>query len=292
MQMKSSTKGSMNSIRFLCPMCKSSISSPEKDAIDFKLRCGNCSYEDDAGNEILEVDKTNSKVDHLYNLKNLIKRFPRAFLVLGYLFGPLLPIFQIDVYAALKRIRGSQGILGLNLGSGTSNFGDDIINIDFFKYKNVDLVADITKLPLVGTQFDIAILTEVIEHLPHPELVIGEVSRVLKKNGFILITSPFMIGFHGSPNDFQRFTIPGLKLLLKDFEILETKSYGPTGSLLWIFQEWCALWLSFGNKKAHTFWLIFFMLFTAPIKIVDLILNLNPMSANIASTFYVLAQKK
>ena len=28
------------------------------------------------------------------------------------------------------------------------------------------------------------------------------------------------------------------------------------------------------------------------IKIVDLILNLNPMSANIASTFYVLAQKK
>lgn len=204
----------------------------------------------------------------------------------------MLPIFQIDVYAALKRVRGSQGILGLNLGSGTSNFGDDIINIDFFKYKNVDLVADITNLPLVGSQFDIAILTEVIEHLPHPEQVIGEVSRVLKKNGFILVTSPFMIGFHGSPNDFQRFTIPGLKLLLKDFEIIETKSYGPTGSLIWIFQEWCALWLSFGNRKAHTFWLIFFMFFTAPIKIVDLILNLNPMSSNIASTFYVLAQKK
>ena len=290
--MKSSTKHSLNSIGFLCPMCKSSISSPPKDAFDFKLSCANCSYEEDPGNGILEVDTTSSKVDHLYDLKNLIKRFPRAFLVLGYLFGPLLPIFQIDVYAALERVRGSKEILGLNLGSGTSNFGDDIINIDFFKYKNVDLVADITKLPLAGNQFDIAILTEVIEHLPHPEIVIKEVSRVLKKNGFILITSPFMIGFHGSPNDFQRFTIPGLKLLLEDFEILETKSYGPTGSLLWIFQEWCALWFSFGNKKAHTFWLLFFMLFTAPIKIFDLILNLNPMSANIASTFYVLAQKK
>ncbi len=45
-------------------------------------------------------------------------------------------------------------------------------------------------LPLFRASFDLVILSEVIEHLRHPDLVIGEVRRVLKAEGRVVVTIP------------------------------------------------------------------------------------------------------
>jgi SAM-dependent methyltransferase len=282
-------KSTFDRLVFSCINCdftlRSEIFGSKKDS----QTCSNCgvftNFQDFSASELETQDS------FFYKVKNWVKQSPKLFLIIGYLLGPLLPVFQIKVNQRIAHARKRENFIGINLGSGTSNYGQDIINVDFFSYKNVDFVADILKLPLKEEQFDLAILTEVVEHVPDPYGLIREIHRVLKPGGELIITSPFMIGFHGSPNDFQRFTFQGLKQLLSAFTIVDYKSYGPTGSMLWIFQEWCALWFSFGNKTAHTVWVLFFMFITSPLKILDLVLNANSNSSNIASTFLVIARK-
>jgi 2-polyprenyl-3-methyl-5-hydroxy-6-metoxy-1,4-benzoquinol methylase len=45
-------------------------------------------------------------------------------------------------------------------------------------------------LPFSNHSFDLVVLSEVMEHLRRPDLVIGEVSRVLKAGGRIVVTMP------------------------------------------------------------------------------------------------------
>ena len=222
-KVKTTKNSLLNSISLICPICESNLTWPKENQFAAGPQCQFCVGKFSIENSILHPNNSFAESDDLYNFKNFVKRFPKIFLYLGSILGPLLPTFQLDVYAALKKIRKSQEILGINLGSGTSNFGNDILNIDFYQYKNVDLVADISRLPLAANQFDVVVLTEVIEHVPDPIQIIREATRVLKKDGFLLITAPFMVGFHGSPNDFQRFTLPGLDILLMDFRIIERK---------------------------------------------------------------------
>jgi SAM-dependent methyltransferase len=58
--------------------------------------------------------------------------------------------------------------------------------------QNVDAAAraDLAALPFHDETFDIAISSHVAEHLTHPERVFGELSRVLKPGGLLLILTP------------------------------------------------------------------------------------------------------
>ena len=99
--------------------------------------------------------------------------------------------------------------------------------------------------------------------------------------------------FHASPYDFSRRTVEGMKVLYKDFDTIELKpSGGPTSGLLWIFQEWVSILLSFGIKPLHYLLNIVLMLLTFPLKFLDFILIYHPMSKNISSGFLYIGRKK
>jgi len=64
------------------------------------------------------------------------------------------------------------------------------------KIKNASfLIADAQNLPFKSSTFDVAICGEIIEHLPEPEKMVNEVTRVLKKNGRICISTPNSTSF-------------------------------------------------------------------------------------------------
>ncbi len=275
----------------VCSFCRKSKTKAKINFQNGHWICSLCSQYYSGPSALLEkeIDYVNS--DFFYKVKKIIKSCPKIFLILGYLIGPLLPNFKLQIWKQVKTLNKNPNSKIINLGSGTSDYGENVLNVDIVYYKNTDLISDISDLPVEDEQFDLVILTEVIEHLEEPTRVINESFRILKQGGIVIITSPFMIGFHASPNDFQRFTIPGIKQLLHQFEVLEVKSYGPTGSLLWILQEWLALWFSFSSKKLHVLFVLVFMVLTSPLKLIDLILNWNSNSSNIASTYYVLARK-
>ena len=180
----------------------------------------------------------------------------------------------------------------LNVGSGNTKISEDICNVDIFAYENVEVVCDIADLPFLDNSIDVVFNSAVLEHVPNPQKVVDEIYRVLKPNGVIYTAFPFMQGFHASPYDFTRVTEEGIKVLHKDFELIEVRPFGgPTSGMLWVLQEWIAILFSFGNKKIHMLIYLFVMVITAPIKLLDYFLIKNPMAKNISSGFVFIGKK-
>ena len=72
-------------------------------------------------------------------------------------------------------------------------------------------------LPIKDNSMDYVMSYQVLEHVPNPHKVIREFYRVLKPNGVIVISVPFIGEYHTCPNDYWRFTHEGLLELLKNY---------------------------------------------------------------------------
>jgi len=100
----------------------------------------------------------------------------------------------------------------LDVGAGPSHF-KDLLNpyihysIDFKPYPDIDILTDLTKpLPIRSEYFDVIIMSNVLEHIPTPLILLQEVYRVLKSGGKLIMVTPFLIKIHQAPYDFLRFT--------------------------------------------------------------------------------------
>jgi len=66
----------------------------------------------------------------------------------------------------------------------------------------LDIVSDIATIPEPDASFDAIMCTEVFEHIPHPAQALAEFARLLKPNGYLLITAPFCSLTHFAPYHF------------------------------------------------------------------------------------------
>jgi len=108
------------------------------------------------------------------------------------------------------------------------------IDIEYGKY--VDLILDAEKLcTYFGEEcFDVVISTEVLEHVRDWRIVIENMKSVLKKNGYIYITTR-SIGypFHSYPYDFWRYEMDDFLKIFSDFKIIILqRDSGPPGVFL------------------------------------------------------------
>jgi ubiquinone/menaquinone biosynthesis C-methylase UbiE len=67
----------------------------------------------------------------------------------------------------------------------------------------LDIVSDIAKIPLPEASFDAIMCVEVLEHIPHPVDALRELTRLLKRDGILILTSPFASLTHFAPYHFQ-----------------------------------------------------------------------------------------
>ncbi|MGB3221275.1 MAG: class I SAM-dependent methyltransferase [Desulforhopalus sp.] len=81
-------------------------------------------------------------------------------------------------------------------------------------HANPHIFGDASKLPFKDGSFDTVVMLEVLEHLPNPRTALQEACRVLKKNGQIILSTPFLYPIHDSPHDYQRWTLHGLDRIL------------------------------------------------------------------------------
>lgn len=99
----------------------------------------------------------------------------------------------------------------------TSYIGVDIeVSGHGNEFKHADIFYDGKMLPFSNNTFDSIIAIEVLEHIPNVEQILAELNRVLKPEGRILITTPFMYPEHEEPYDYYRFTTNGYKVLLRE----------------------------------------------------------------------------
>lgn len=100
--------------------------------------------------------------------------------------------------------------------------------VNLEKKNSPDILADATSIPLPNNSFETVIMGELLEHVPDPIAVLKEAHRLLKPNGIILITVPFMVGVHGDPYDFGRYTKTFWEKLAMDieFDVVEIEQHG------------------------------------------------------------------
>ena len=120
----------------------------------------------------------------------------------------------------IKRVEWNKEYVILDIGSGALSYkkylrGKGVYkSMDIKPFKGVDYVGDVQKkIPLKDNSVDVVILFQVLEHLHSPGNALKEISRVLKKGGKLLLSTPQYWHTHGHPSDYYRYTKHGVYFL-------------------------------------------------------------------------------
>jgi ubiquinone/menaquinone biosynthesis C-methylase UbiE len=93
--------------------------------------------------------------------------------------------------------------------------------------------------PISDESIGLVLCLESLEHIPHPEKAIGEIHRVLRPDGLLILTTVMHFRIHRCPKDYWRFTPNGIELLLGKFKILDCTLEGglekPKG--IWVMAQ-------------------------------------------------------
>lgn len=77
---------------------------------------------------------------------------------------------------------------------------------------------DITAIPVPDNSFDAILCSEVFEHIKDPKMAIKEFSRILKRNGVLILTAPFCSLTHMAPYHYSTgFNIYWYRSILREF---------------------------------------------------------------------------
>ncbi len=229
-------------------------------------------------------------------LKKILRRWPRLYEFLLWITSTVF-FYGMSAEQAMRRAflnaedRARKIIL--NLGSGTSDFGENVVNVDVAPFAGVRVVADAENLPFLDASADMVISESMLEHVRRPEAAIAEMRRVLKPGGYVYIEMPFMFPFHASPNDYTRFTIEGLRDRFAGFDALAAGARaGPVTALTVQLAYALALLFSFGSRRLYGFFTHCFFVALFPLKILDQIFRLLPVyNHEAASHIYFFARK-
>ena len=142
----------------------------------------------------------------------------------------ILRIFQKEIFKEFKiegdviEFGASSEIYKNFCNTNSENYNITYSNIDSSnkEFLNIDLQKDNS----IDIRYNFAVIFNVLEHVLIPNLAIKNISKILKKNGKIIGSTPFIFRIHGAPKDYSRFTKDHLIELLKssnfkDIEIIE-----------------------------------------------------------------------
>jgi len=158
--------------------------------------------------------------------------------------------------------------------------------------KQADYFYDGKSFPFLSDQFDSIFTSQVLEHVFNPKEFLSEINRVLKTNGKIVVTVPFVWDEHEQPYDFARYSSFGLKSLLEEhgFEIIDHKKSG-TGFET-IAQLLNAYIYKVSVRHSKLLMAIFQLTLMAPINCIGLILSkILPRNEDLYLDNIILAEK-
>ncbi|MBU0675090.1 MAG: class I SAM-dependent methyltransferase [Proteobacteria bacterium] len=99
----------------------------------------------------------------------------------------------------------------------------------------LDYECDLTReLPFADGSFDTIILSDVLEHIPQPEILWREMARLLAPGGKIVMNVPFFYWLHERPHDYYRYTEFALRRFveLSGLSLVQLESVGGSPEIL------------------------------------------------------------
>jgi len=136
---------------------------------------------------------------------------------------------------------------------GAPPAGARIICTDIQPGPGVDIVADAQDMPQIPSESgDCIFLVSVLQHIPSPQRAIDEAFRVLRPGGIIYVNVPFIFVYHQDPEDFNRFSVPGLEFLCTRFERIASGSQrGPASTFVDLLIRFLAILFSFNSEPLY-----------------------------------------
>lgn len=145
-------------------------------------------------------------------LKNIVKSLP----ITKNLYRKLNNQFDRDDFVLAELLKIQVGKLLLDAGCGSQRYREYCSHLKYksqdfgkytkdlkkkigsdgvsgqkeYKYGPLDYVGDIWDIKEQSSTFDVILCTEVFEHIPHPIETIKEFSRLLRKDGKLILTAP------------------------------------------------------------------------------------------------------
>ncbi len=130
----------------------------------------------------------------------------------------------IDLFVEREAPKVAANSLVVDVGCGECNYKKRFahtryVGVDLavgnagWDYAKIDVLADLTRIPMRDSVADVVLCTETLEHLERPWRFAEEAARILKPGGRLLLTVPHISRMHQVPYDFFRYTEWGLKSL-------------------------------------------------------------------------------
>ncbi len=112
----------------------------------------------------------------------------------------------------------------------------NFIGTDFRAGPGVDRIEDLRKLSFGDDEVGTALCLDTLEHCADPIAAARELRRVVSSDGGVcLLSSVMLIGIHGYPSDYWRFTPEGLRLLLEGYDDVDVAAMGDPEAPFWVF---------------------------------------------------------
>jgi Methyltransferase domain len=100
----------------------------------------------------------------------------------------------------------------------------------------VDRIEDLRELGFRDGEVGTALCLDTLEHCADPFAAARELRRVVSPAGGVcLLSSVMLIGIHGYPSDYWRFTPEGMRLLLDGYDELDVAAMGHADAPFWVF---------------------------------------------------------
>ena len=144
-----------------------------------------------------------SKVDSINRQIRLIKQEMESFP------NSVLEVSLMSIYNLLQfRKEGAKILHGVEPSLVLNNKIKNKFNIKIFN----NLIEDFSS----KINYDLILMSHVLEHLPMYNLAFSETYRILKKGGYLIGSTPFLYQIHSAPNDYFRYTKDFLNLNLRN----------------------------------------------------------------------------
>lgn len=221
--------------------------------------------------------------------------------VLGILINPFF-LARSGLVDAMKQFAQKLGGRLLDVGCGTKPY-QSLFDVD--AYVGLDIDSDATRkrgmadyfyegqrFPFPDASFDSILCNQVLEHVFNPDEFLGEMMRVLKPGGKLLLTVPFVWDEHEQPYDYARYSSFGLRELLEKqgFRIEAHKKIGADASILFQLANAYLFKVSIGLPRLLK--LLLTVLVMAPISLAGLVAGrLLPDNPDLFLDHVMLAEK-
>src|SRR3989344_6368218 len=202
-------------------------------------------------------------------------------------------ILDNDLFSAKKYFKGKILDIGAGRERGVfQNFrGKNWTIVDIEKTLKPDIVATVENLPIKNNSHNVIKATDLFGYVEDLDKGFSECSRVLKPNGYLILSIPYLTAYDSEQHDSQLLTEYRLRKKLKDynFKIIKFKSQG----------YFFSVWADFTREWIHhTFLPLRYLSYLTVYPILDLLVlwesktKINKFWQRYTTGFFVIAQKK